>query len=216
MDQVRGWGDKASTLAKEYGPSFLSQSKKAAARAGKSASKSAKRLGRQMPGTGGFGAGSVIGTAASCAAVGALTMYFFDPNRGRARRAYCEQQIGGFVRKTGRSMRATGVHVANRVRGMSHEASRSLRDSANDTASLIARVRAELGHWVSNPKGINVSADPDGSVTLSGMCSGSESHGLLGAIAKVPGICQIINRLDVREQGENGASSSASRQATGV
>jgi gas vesicle protein len=198
-DQVRGWTSKAASQAKDYLPSLISTAKSAGKQASKAGSKSVRRVSNAMDDHEGFGAGSFLGTAVGCVAVGAACMYFFDPDRGRARRTWCQQKVGSLVHQTGKSMRATGENLANHMKGMGYEARGKMRSAKADARTIAARVRSELGHWVSHPRLIDVTADTGGSVTVAGLCLRNEADVLLAAIAKVPGICQIVNRLDLRD-----------------
>jgi len=190
--RVRDWGHQAAELAKDFTPDFGSYSKKAR--------KTAKNVRKSLRGDTGFGTTSVVGTAVACCAVGAASMYYFDPVKGRARRAQCEDQIMSFIRRTGRSMNATGRHLSNKLRGTAYEARRSIQGAAGNAQQLVSRVRSELGRLIPGMQSINVSAERDGCITLSGPCSRSEADRLLSTVARIPGVCQIINRMDVGEQ----------------
>jgi len=190
--RVRDWGSHAVDAAKDYVPDFGSYSKKAR--------KTAKNVRRGLSGDTGFGTTSVVGTAVACCAVGAASMYFFDPVKGRGRRAVCEDKIMSFIRRTGKSMNATGRHMANKLRGTAYEARRSVQGAAQTAQQLADRVRSELGRIMPGMKSVDVSAERDGCITLSGPCSRGEADSLLSTVARIPGVCQIINRMDVREQ----------------
>ena len=53
---------------------------------------------------------------------------------------------------------------------------------------------------------VNVVAECDGCVTLAGPVERTQVDRLLAGVAKVPGVCQIINRLDIREQMDSNDS----------
>lgn len=61
------------------------------------------------------------------AAIGALTMYYSDPDRGRGRRSVCEDQWGARGRRTVRYLDKAGRDLANRVTGLVHEAEHLIR-----------------------------------------------------------------------------------------
>ncbi len=61
------------------------------------------------------------------AAIGALTMYYFDPNRGRGRRSVCEAQWARRGRQTVRYIDKAGRDLANRATGLAHEARHLIR-----------------------------------------------------------------------------------------
>jgi hypothetical protein len=61
------------------------------------------------------------------AGIGALTMYYFDPERGRGRRAVCEDQWAARGRRTMRTFDKAGRDLANRATGLVHEAGHLVR-----------------------------------------------------------------------------------------
>jgi hypothetical protein len=50
------------------------------------------------------------------AAVGAVTMYYFDPDRGRARRAACEDEVLSLGQETTDAVGKAGRDFAQRAR----------------------------------------------------------------------------------------------------
>src|SRR5665213_305844 len=60
--------------------------------------------------------------ANGCGAVGIGMLYFLDPQRDRSRRTWMADKPASAVRQTGRTMHRTGRHIANRVRGVTHDA----------------------------------------------------------------------------------------------
>ena len=56
------------------------------------------------------------------AALGAVTMYYFDPDRGRARRAMCESRWVGRAHKTSDYLGKAGRDLSHRVQGLAAEA----------------------------------------------------------------------------------------------
>jgi len=61
------------------------------------------------------------------AALGAVTMYYFDPDRGRSRRAMCEDQMAARGRRAARSLDKAGRDLAHRAQGLAHEAGHLVR-----------------------------------------------------------------------------------------
>jgi hypothetical protein len=61
------------------------------------------------------------------AAIGAVTMYYFDPDRGRGRRSVCEDQWMARGRRAGRNLDKAGRDLANRATGLVHEAGHVIR-----------------------------------------------------------------------------------------
>lgn len=56
------------------------------------------------------------------AALGALTMYFLDPARGRRRRALCVDKLTGVANRTKEVVESTARDLGNRARGVLAEA----------------------------------------------------------------------------------------------
>ncbi len=56
------------------------------------------------------------------AALGAVTMYYFDPDRGRGRRTMCEDQWMARGRRAGRYLDKASRDLAHRATGLAHEA----------------------------------------------------------------------------------------------
>jgi hypothetical protein len=55
------------------------------------------------------------------AAVGALTMFLLDPDRGNRRRALAKDKMHSAVRKTRKEIDAKSRDLANRAKGLGHE-----------------------------------------------------------------------------------------------
>jgi osmotically-inducible protein OsmY len=65
-----------------------------------------------------------------------------------------------------------------------------------DDETLVARVRSQLGHVISRPSLIEVSAN-EGNVSLSGSIPAEELNVLLSCISRVRGVKEIESRLKV-------------------
>ena len=65
-------------------------------------------------------------TLAGVAALGALTMYFFDPARGRRRRALCMDQLTGAANTVKDVVGSKARDLTNRARGTLAEARSAL------------------------------------------------------------------------------------------
>jgi gas vesicle protein len=142
----------------------------------------------------------------SAAALGAGLIYLLDPTNGRRRRAAAANAVSGIVNDTGRAFRSSGRYVqdlVNRGRGVAHETRRRFGSREPVSAEqLLQRVRSEMGHVVSHAGAIQVMADGDGVVTLSGRVLASEVDPLLTTVNKVTGVSQVVNRLDVQDTVE--------------
>jgi hypothetical protein len=63
---------------------------------------------------------------AGVAALGAVTMFFFDPARGRRRRALCMEQLTGAANAVKDAVGSTARDLTNRARGTLAEARSAL------------------------------------------------------------------------------------------
>jgi len=70
-------------------------------------------------------AGITIGTLGALA-LGAGAMYFFDPARGRSRRAWAEDKVSSWARRGRKSATRYGRHVGNQVKGAVAEAKKAV------------------------------------------------------------------------------------------
>ena len=71
-------------------------------------------------------------------AVGALTMYFFDPARGRRRRALCMDQLNSAARTAKDAVESRTRDLANRTRGVLAEAELAMTDGPAREAETAA------------------------------------------------------------------------------
>jgi osmotically-inducible protein OsmY len=75
----------------------------------------------------------------------------------------------------------------------------------------MARVRAQMGHVVSHAGAIDVTAR-QGRVTLSGSIPAHEVEKLLSAVASVPGVTAVVNRLEVNHTTATTAAAAGGRR----
>ena len=149
------------------------------------------------------GPGHAVGWSAAgvgTLVAGAAAMYLLDPDRGRGRRAWVGQKLTGFLNDTGRFCRRTGRDLANRARGTAHEARNLVpfgREEDTDGERLLARVRSQIGRVLTYPTQVQLMADANGAVTMYGRVPASEMDALLSSVRDVPGVSQIVNRLEV-------------------
>lgn len=134
------------------------------------------------------------------AGVGALLMYFLDPDRGRRRRAMLQDQAMKASRKISDAADATARDVRNRGTGLLWEAKSwfTHRPVDEHDEAVLNRVRSNLGMLVRHPRSINVSVS-QGRVTLQGPILEDELDQLLCAIPRIPGVHDVKNRLEVHK-----------------
>ena len=135
-----------------------------------------------------------------CAAsAGAALMYFFDPSRGKRRRALLRDKAKHTVKVSNEAVGKTGRDLRNHVVGTFCRVQSLFRERVSTDAVLQARVRSKLGRVISHPKAVKVSAT-DGVVSLSGPILAWEEHPLLDAITGIDGVKNIENLLEVHAQ----------------
>jgi len=130
---------------------------------------------------------------------GAALMYFLDPDNGRRRRALVRDQVV-HGRSVMQDMTEAAVHnAANHTRGaIARIQGRigSRGEQAVDDAVLEERVRAAMGHIMSDPHSIEIRAH-DGCVILKGPAQPDEVGELVACAERVRGVREVDNRLSI-------------------
>lgn len=138
------------------------------------------------------------------AAIGALTMYFSDPERGKRRRALTRDKMRSAMIRTGNAMDVATRDLGNRMQGMRARAThfaRAGRASEADDPVVAGRVRSRIGRTISHPHPIHVIVQ-QGRVTVSGPVLAHEKDALLAAVSQVAGVREVIDRLKPHETAE--------------
>lgn len=135
-----------------------------------------------------------------CAAsAGAAVMYFFDPDRGKRRRALVRDKAKHTFKVANETVEKTGHNLRNHVTGTFCRVQSLFRERELTDAVLQERVRSKMGRVVSHPKAVKVEAI-DGVVSLRGPIMASEEHPLLEAVTGINGVKGIENLLEVQLQ----------------
>lgn len=133
---------------------------------------------------------------------GLAAMYFFDPDRGRRRRALLSDKLTSAGNRIPKAVRVTASDISNRAGGAWASAT-NLFSSDNPTNQVLeARVRSKMGRIISHPHAIRVTAQ-DGRITLDGLILDDELSGLLAAVEAVRGVRGVENRLHPHESPKN-------------
>ena len=120
-----------------------------------------------------------------CTGLGAGMMYVLDPKLGRRRRALVRDKAQAYWRRMGKLISQTARDARQRTYGLIAETQTQIRGAdVPEDAVLVARVRAQIGHVVSQAGTIDVTAH-QGRVTLSGSIAAHEVEKLLSAVASV-------------------------------
>lgn len=137
------------------------------------------------------------------AAIGAVAMYFLDPQGGRRRRARTRDKVERARRRLRDAYDVTARDARHRMLGLQAMSRRLVRRAENvPDATLAGRVRAVLGRYCSHPHAIEVTAR-EGHVMLAGPILADEVQGLLHAVRHVAGVQGVENRLEVHQQPGN-------------
>lgn len=126
--------------------------------------------------------------------IGASLMYFFDPRRGRARRARIADLATHTWRVEQQLVGKAARDAAHRARGLVERVSHGPSAPADD-AVVEARARARLGRVVSHAGAIEARVK-DGVLTLHGAVLAHEADRAIRALRRVPGVRQVTDRLD--------------------
>jgi uncharacterized membrane protein len=130
--------------------------------------------------------------------LGAGLTYLFDPERGRKRRARLRDTATHVAKVTGTALGKTSRDTGNRMSGLVSGMSRPFKGGTISDQILVERVRTKLGHVVSHPRAIAVTAT-HGRVTLSGAILASEVAPLLESVSAVRGVTGVENQLQAHE-----------------
>lgn len=138
------------------------------------------------------------------AVLGAGIMYFFDPDRGRRRRALVRDKVKRVATLVERGTDKTRCDLANRRRGIAASVAAHIPFRSEEPPDYIleARLRSRLGRLVSHPHAIDVTARR-GVITLSGDILMNEAADLLTDISRMAGVSRIENHLHLHEQAGN-------------
>src|SRR5262249_19535958 len=136
------------------------------------------------------------------AAAAAGLMYLCDPKEGNRRRALLRDKLTHLSRVAGQKREGAAQDIGNRLHGLVAEARGRLRNEQGSDDILIERVRSHMGHVVSHPSAISVSAQ-DGRVTLSGAVLAVEAKRLLTSTASVRGVKGVKDQLQMHERAES-------------
>jgi osmotically-inducible protein OsmY len=128
--------------------------------------------------------------------IGALLMFYLDPNRGARRRALVRDKAIRAGNSAAEFIDDRRRDLGNRLEGVKARVRRMRTTEVVDDVTLIERVRAQLGRYTTHAGNIDVKAC-DGEVTLCGRVDGREAKRVLRAVANVPGVCNVIDELDV-------------------
>jgi len=135
----------------------------------------------------------------SAIGLGASLMYFFDPDRGRRRRALLRDQTIGAGHRFEHFLSAACCDLQQRVQGTLWEATSLFTGNRVPDDVLVGRIRSKIGRCVAHAGCIDVKANK-GHVILSGPVGAHEVGDLVSCVRGMHGVCGVENRLDVQHE----------------
>lgn len=134
----------------------------------------------------------------SGAAIGGVIAYFFDPSRGKRRRALIKDKGTRLANQANEYGGKIYRRLKNQGEGVIAKASKLTHQERVDDEALMNRVRSEFGRKIRHARAIEVEVN-NGEVTLSGPILASEIDDLIRCVKDVPGVKDVINQLDVHK-----------------
>jgi hypothetical protein len=136
--------------------------------------------------------------------LGAGLMFVLDPDRGRRRRAVARDRLVRLGHDAVWHANKQARNAGNHVVGTIAEYGAKVRDRFRgiDDEQLVRRVAAQVGHVVSHPGSLGITAE-DGRVTISGPILRSEVDTLKKRLDETRGIRQCELQLDIHDSDEN-------------
>jgi osmotically-inducible protein OsmY len=129
--------------------------------------------------------------------LGAALMYFFDPDRGKRRRALARDKVEAAGNKVGCYAEKMSHDIRNRAYGVVAETKSFLSHEDVTDETLVDRVRSKLGHYQVSLDAIEVQATK-GAVILSGTIPASEELKILKAARRARGVKRVESHLRLR------------------
>lgn len=137
------------------------------------------------------------------ALVGSVLTFFFDPQKGRRRRALFMDQLVELRNDTiwysGKQMRNLNNHVQGWIARL---ANLFRPEEIPDDETLVQRVRSVMGRKVRHPHSIHVTAE-NGRVTLRGLILADEVQEVFDCVRRVRGVTHVENELEVHSDPGN-------------
>ncbi|WP_428938919.1 BON domain-containing protein [Fontivita pretiosa] len=160
-----------------------------------------RRWTHDQSGSGRYRAASGIGGAIGLIALGAGMAYLFDPQQGRARRAYLRDKLISFANDTSEFVRRSGRHLSNRIQGSVAEGRGWFGHEQVDDEQLAERVRSAIGRAGVSSSQVQVSAS-HGHVTLRGSLPRDQIKAVATTAYRVRGVRSIDCQITPAEPGD--------------
>jgi osmotically-inducible protein OsmY len=127
--------------------------------------------------------------------IGAATAYFFDPDRGRARRAQVRDQGTAFLRRRQQDAERKARYQANVAEGQAVQAAGLGVPRPEDDVEVVHAVKQVLARIGIDTKDVTVES-VEGRVTLRGQVDSRDSIARLEkAVSEAPGVTELQSFL---------------------
>lgn len=130
--------------------------------------------------------------------LGAGLAYLTDEQQGARRRARLADQLVHWRTASDQFLHTAVLDLSQRSGGLGPTLRARLVSAPVSDTVLAARVRSQLGRYVSHPRAIRVTAH-EGLVMLEGPILRREHLELMPALAAVPGVTRLSDRLEVHD-----------------
>ncbi len=129
--------------------------------------------------------------------IGAAAMYILDPDRGNRRRALARDKILHGFRRARENANKQARNAWHNLYGSVAETRAKMRDATSefDDELLAERVRAQLGHVIEHPGGLDIRVD-DGCAIISGPVLDGEKEKIESRLHEIRGLWNW--KLDVQ------------------
>ena len=136
--------------------------------------------------------------------LGAGLMYVFDPEKGSRRRALARDKAVRLGKDIAWHADKQARNAVNHIKGSVAEYRATVRDRIRDIDDdqLVRRVAAQVGHVVSHPSSLQITAE-DGCVVISGPILRSELDRLTDRLDQTRGIRDYDLQVEVHDSAEN-------------
>lgn len=142
------------------------------------------------------------------AGLGASAMFLFDPAGGRRRRALLRDKFLSQMHDLWCLLRGESKNLRRRIAGSIVEARATVGEREVPADVMVSRVRAELGHAVSNAGSLDILVE-DGRVVVSGSVIPGELRKLEGRLRHVRG----LRDWELRVTEKDGATAAREAQS---
>ena len=145
--------------------------------------------------------------------IGAAIMYVFDEHRGAKRRAYARDKLVRAGHLLGRAINKRSRDLIHRLGGSLAELRSSIRDRSAEIPDeiLVQRVRSQLGHVVSHPGLLEVSAR-EGWVSVRGPVLRQELETIRKRLSKIRGVRDCHVELEPQAELDRVSGSRGARR----